>query len=300
LPRKSSAALMSGPFPGGERVLTDLLPKQNYKFTGKERDTESGLDYFGARYYSSRMGRWLTPDWANGAKAVPYADFGDPQSLNLYGYVGNQPVTRFDKDGHCPQCLGALFGAAAGAVTILYQTAHTVITGKGTIPTNREIAGAILGGAVGGAIGTGGGGGILTNVVTKGGVQVAKSTLTQTALQSGVGGVTGGVVNRAVSTGDGNKALDPKAVATDGAVSVGLRLAVAPLTSGSTVAQNANSLSNQYASPSATGPTATANLAIGDTARSMASQAAQRSAETGALVKTGTAAVKQAVKEEEN
>ncbi|MBI2682256.1 MAG: RHS repeat-associated core domain-containing protein [Acidobacteriales bacterium] len=91
---------------GGERVLTDLLPKQNYKFTGKERDTESGLDYFGARYYASRMGRWLTPDWANGAEAVPYADFGDPQSLNLYGYVGNQPVTRFDADGHCPGCFG--------------------------------------------------------------------------------------------------------------------------------------------------------------------------------------------------
>ncbi|MBI2682252.1 MAG: RHS repeat-associated core domain-containing protein [Acidobacteriales bacterium] len=86
---------------GGERVLTDLLPKQNYKFTSKERDTESGLDYFGARYYSSRMGRWLTPDWANGAEAVPYADFGDPQSLNLYGFVGNKPVTRFDADGHC-------------------------------------------------------------------------------------------------------------------------------------------------------------------------------------------------------
>jgi RHS repeat-associated protein len=31
------------------------------KFTGKERDTESGNDYFGARYYSSAMGRWMSP-----------------------------------------------------------------------------------------------------------------------------------------------------------------------------------------------------------------------------------------------
>jgi RHS repeat-associated protein len=34
----------------------------HYKFTGKERDSESGLDYFGARYYGSNMGRWMSPD----------------------------------------------------------------------------------------------------------------------------------------------------------------------------------------------------------------------------------------------
>src|SRR6185312_788859 len=39
----------------------------HYKFTGKERDTESGLDYFGARYYSNAFGRFLTPDWAEKA-----------------------------------------------------------------------------------------------------------------------------------------------------------------------------------------------------------------------------------------
>ncbi len=33
-----------------------------YKFTGKERDAESGLDYFGARYYASSMGRFMSPD----------------------------------------------------------------------------------------------------------------------------------------------------------------------------------------------------------------------------------------------
>jgi RHS repeat-associated protein len=69
-------------------------------FTGKERDTESGLDYFGARYYSSNMGRWMSPDWASGAEAVPYADFTNPQSLNLYEYVGNNPLARVDADGH--------------------------------------------------------------------------------------------------------------------------------------------------------------------------------------------------------
>src|SRR6202034_563131 len=74
---------------------------QNYKFTGKERDTESGLDYFGARHYVSSMGRWMVPDWAAKPTAVPYAIFGNPQSLNLYGYVGNNPLFHFDPDGHC-------------------------------------------------------------------------------------------------------------------------------------------------------------------------------------------------------
>jgi RHS repeat-associated protein len=69
-------------------------------FTGKERDTESGLDYFGARYYASNMGRWMSPDWADKPEAVPYSDLDDPQSLNLYGYVRNNPLNKADADGH--------------------------------------------------------------------------------------------------------------------------------------------------------------------------------------------------------
>ena len=38
--------------------------RSGYKFTGKERDSESGLDMFGARYYRSSLGRFMTPDWA--------------------------------------------------------------------------------------------------------------------------------------------------------------------------------------------------------------------------------------------
>lgn len=68
--------------------------------TGKERDTESGNDYFGARYYASSMGRWLSPDWSAHVMPVPYAKLGDPQSLNLYSYVLNNPLTHFDPDGH--------------------------------------------------------------------------------------------------------------------------------------------------------------------------------------------------------
>jgi len=72
----------------------------HYKFTGKERDAESGLDNFGARYDSSNLGRFMTPDWAAKPTDVPYANFGNPQSLNLYSYVQNNPTTMGDPDGH--------------------------------------------------------------------------------------------------------------------------------------------------------------------------------------------------------
>jgi len=84
---------------GGEHAYTNNCA-QNYKFTSKERDTESGLDNFGARYYASTTGRFMTPDWALRPIAVPYAKFGDPQTLNLYTYVENSPLNRIDADGH--------------------------------------------------------------------------------------------------------------------------------------------------------------------------------------------------------
>jgi len=68
--------------------------------TGKERDSESDLDNFGARYYASTTGRFMSPDWALKPIDVPYAKFGDPQTLNLYAYVENSPLNRVDADGH--------------------------------------------------------------------------------------------------------------------------------------------------------------------------------------------------------
>jgi RHS repeat-associated protein len=84
---------------GGENPIT-LNIANHYKFTGKERDTESGLDYFGARYYASSMGRFMSPDWAAKAMPVPYARLGNPQTLNLYTYVQNSPLRYTDADGH--------------------------------------------------------------------------------------------------------------------------------------------------------------------------------------------------------
>ena len=71
-------------------------------FTGKPRDAATGLDDFGARYNSSTLGRWMTPDWSAQAEPVPYAKLDNPQSLNLYAYVLNNPVTSVDPEGHWP------------------------------------------------------------------------------------------------------------------------------------------------------------------------------------------------------
>jgi RHS repeat-associated protein len=80
---------------------TDTADATEHHFTGKERDTESGNDYFEARYYSSAMGRFMSPDWSAKEEPVPCATMDDPQSLNLYSYVRNNPLIRVDADGHC-------------------------------------------------------------------------------------------------------------------------------------------------------------------------------------------------------
>jgi len=68
----------------------------HYKFTGKERDSESGLDNFGARYDSSQYGRFMTPDPGN-ASGLSHMD--DPQSWNGYAYARNNPLSYTDPSG---------------------------------------------------------------------------------------------------------------------------------------------------------------------------------------------------------
>jgi RHS repeat-associated protein len=77
-------------YPFGERRLGSGGKRR--QFTGQERDGESGNDYFGARYYWSGAGRWLGADPVLG-------DLYNPQRLNRYAYVLNDPVNYIDRGG---------------------------------------------------------------------------------------------------------------------------------------------------------------------------------------------------------
>jgi RHS repeat-associated protein len=83
-----------GHFPFGE-LWYQSGPTNKWFFTGKERDAESGNDYFGARYYASSMGRFMSPD----PSGLDYADPTNPQSLNLYSYALNNPLKNTDPTG---------------------------------------------------------------------------------------------------------------------------------------------------------------------------------------------------------
>jgi RHS repeat-associated protein len=89
------------PFGVERPPYTNSCPQNNYKFEGKERDTETGNDDFGARYYSNRFGRWLSSDWSAIPEPVPYAILTNPQTLNIYTMVGDDHESFADLDGHC-------------------------------------------------------------------------------------------------------------------------------------------------------------------------------------------------------
>ena len=103
------------PYPGGSACETvanlpfgdneiDSGPctgTSTHHFTGKERDGLAGLDNFGARYNSSSLGRFMSPDWSSFPTTTPYADFKNPQSLNAYSYAKNNPTSLTDPNGHC-------------------------------------------------------------------------------------------------------------------------------------------------------------------------------------------------------
>ena len=81
----------------GRGTLYGTSDSNRIRFTGKERDAETGLDYFEARYFSGAQGRFTSPD-----DPLDYADPADPQSWNLYAYGLNSPLVYSDPTGHNP------------------------------------------------------------------------------------------------------------------------------------------------------------------------------------------------------
>jgi RHS repeat-associated protein len=137
---------------GYEKDVTTTCT-QNYKFEGKERDTETSNDDFGARYYTFRLGRWLSADWSSVPAPVPYANLTNPQTLNLYAMVSDNPESFADLDGHdripsttggCTITPGGAEGCKSTANVNVPETtgegSGTQKTGTGTQPSTTQQA----------------------------------------------------------------------------------------------------------------------------------------------------------------
>jgi RHS repeat-associated protein len=113
--------------PFGESWQPPAAPETR-RFGGKERDAETGFDYFGARYYASGNGRFTTVD-----PAVPLsAALQDPQLWNRYTYVRNSPLRYTDPDGRCiwDLCIGEVavaLGVTEVAVAAGYASVVTTV-----------------------------------------------------------------------------------------------------------------------------------------------------------------------------
>jgi RHS repeat-associated protein len=90
----SCETVVSLPFGDGQSTNGSCGDPSPMHFTGKQRDSETNLDYFGARYNASSMGRFMTPDPSPSSGAVQR-----PQSWNRYAYVYNNPLRHIDPDG---------------------------------------------------------------------------------------------------------------------------------------------------------------------------------------------------------
>jgi RHS repeat-associated protein len=122
------------------------LCRAEHHFIGQERDSESGNDYFGARYYASSMGRWLSPE-----ESLDGAIMELPQIWNKYSYEYNRPLYGTDPDGRRPPCIGAIIG---GVVEGGFDLGKQLYNNGGNVSQVSwgEVGANAAGGAVAGAI----------------------------------------------------------------------------------------------------------------------------------------------------
>jgi RHS repeat-associated protein len=167
----------------------------NRLYTGQYSDEESGLYFYGGRYYDPDLGRFITAD-----SIVPYPE--DPQSFNRYTYVRNNPIIFVDPTGHI---FGAIFAAIANVIGALIE--HVTIA--------SIVKGALIGGAIGGTVAAATGGdigqGILTGAISGaifggigdlGGVNALNWGNTARTIAHGVGGAMSGTIGAAITGGD--------------------------------------------------------------------------------------------------
>ncbi|OGP72778.1 MAG: hypothetical protein A2V86_08725 [Deltaproteobacteria bacterium RBG_16_49_23] len=130
--------------PFGEEYQVTGFPENDKKFIGKEKDEETGLYYFGARYMEARIGRFVSPDPVGAVNpktgTINQIVIHDPQRLNYYAYGLNNPYKYVDAHGEEPVSLTlaisgivaygpVIIKAAEAAVIILatYAAARTAV-----------------------------------------------------------------------------------------------------------------------------------------------------------------------------
>jgi len=139
----SGALISSSQFlPFGTEISAGVN-SNHYKFTGKERDTESGLDYFGARYYASSMGRFASADpyeivlrknqgkTPNEQKQLLDSFIANPQAWNKYAYGLNNPLKNIDIGGNCSAPAGLRGGQTGVCVEAFIAAARIGGVGLG-------------------------------------------------------------------------------------------------------------------------------------------------------------------------
>ncbi len=127
-------------------------------FTSKNLDDESGLMFYGARYYNPKLGRFITAD-------TIVQSPGNPQTLNRYTYCNNNPVNNIDPTGHSwfkkwfGKIVGVIAGIVAGIATgnfmVGFQVYNMVSSGITAIQTGNiaGFVGSVIGGAIGASAG---------------------------------------------------------------------------------------------------------------------------------------------------
>jgi RHS repeat-associated protein len=153
-----------------------------YGFTGKEEDEAVGLHYFGARYYSSYIGRWLNPD-------PPVVHGGG--YTNFYNYGGNSPYIYVDPDGNFIQAIiGAIVGFIVGVVT--------------TVATGGNWKQALLNGLIGAVVGAATGG--VGSAVSSAAVSAGASAFSAAVAGAVAASATAAAINFTISVASGANA----------------------------------------------------------------------------------------------
>jgi RHS repeat-associated protein len=197
--------------PFGEEIGVGVGPRttgQGYsqtdcwrqKFTGYEKDVETGLDYVKARYRSSNQGRFISADpWLpilGGSDHLIAVYANQPQNWNRYTYATNQPLGFIDPDGENPLIVA---GAAAGAI-IGGGAKYLEFKLSGDKVDWGQVGSAALNGAIQGGV-----------AGATGGASFAVQ------LSAGVGAsIVGGAVERGINSGgDKAKTLEPTELIKD-------------------------------------------------------------------------------------